>query len=92
MSQSERDAVVELLRCAADNGDDASIGLVGMFKSADDLDLMQVDRVVITAWHINDIVRRERGFIEHVEGAPVDENYRHQLLEAAARVEEGSWP
>ncbi len=85
MTKRERAQVVELLRCAADY-DAWSNGVVG---------LVQAQRLLgepdaRAAWHVSGIVVHER----HLGGG-TDQGFqgrRHDLLEAALRVELGEWP
>lgn len=87
MTRREREQVVELLRCAADDNAERG-GLNGMFDSASDLGVGS--RLHTEAWNalmdVQPVAEEPRAL------RPVDERYRRELLEAAARVEEGSWP
>ena len=88
MNRRERAAVVELLRCAADARADG-IGLNGMFDAATALEATRVAQTF--AWDALLTVTRNFSAPRNVVGL-VDEPYRAEMLEAAARVEEGSWP
>ena len=85
MTKRQRAQVVELLRCAADSA--PGIGLNGMFAAKNYVSIGGV--VFALAWKALLAVSPDwrRGGL-----SPVDEGYRRGLLEAAARVEEGSWP
>ena len=87
LTRKERDAVVELLRCAADERPDG-IGLNGMFDTANWLGAG--GGLQDLAWDaINGLPFVPERCV--VVGA-IDETYRAVLLEAAQRVDEGSWP
>ena len=85
MTKKQRAQVVELLRCAADCGVHGSFfGLVGMVDAAEHL---EADKTIDDlAWKVRDMIPHNLLY------GPDSEHYRHALLEAAARVEEGSWP
>lgn len=87
MTKRERAQVVELLRCAADQRADG-IGLNGMFDGA--VSLRAADQTIALAWNV--LISVQRGHLIRTVVGIVDEWYRAELLEAAARVEEGSWP
>jgi hypothetical protein len=82
MTRREREQVVELLRCAADNAPDC--GLVGMFNTP-----YFGSSSHRTAWKVLMSFEWPK---QNWTPADIDEGYRHALLEAAARVEEGSYP
>lgn len=86
MTKREREQVVEMLRCAADERPD--FGLNGMFDACG----RYSDKTINSAWAaLLSVARCEaRDFVATV--LPIDEGYRVQLLEAASRVEERSWP
>jgi hypothetical protein len=87
MTRRERAQVVELLRCAADCRPD-NVGLNGMFDTACWLDLE--GHWQDKAWQAINAVPTHSTVFQVV--GTVDEEYRRVLLEAAARVEEGTWP
>ena len=99
MTPEEREQVVELLRCAADDAPpetlmavrrfepDAAVAINGMFGAVPDgNDLVGSERVV---WNLAWSVRSEMP--EALKYGDTGE-YRQCLLEAAALVEEGRWP
>jgi hypothetical protein len=83
LSKRQREQVVELLRCAADVrwGCRAVARQIGVPDAIVDLALRAHWATSDDRWSIG-----LRG-----PGVPPDA-YRHELLETAARVEEGSWP
>lgn len=87
MTKRQRSQVVELLRCAADERADG-IGLNGMWDAERELGIAKptADR----AWDA--LHSTPPSTLHRVVVGRVDEDYRADLLEAAARVEEGSWP
>lgn len=84
MTKRERDAVVELLRCAADQHP-GGIGLNGMSTAA--VHVGASKRIDKAAWSIRNRISEANVQCGENEGA-----YRAVLLEAAQRVEEGTWP
>ena len=78
VTRAQREQVVELLRCAADQVSKRLMPVRWCHTA-----LNRRDRIYDIALE----VRRSVGPIEMSE-----ERYRAQLLEAAARVEEKSWP
>ena len=88
MTKRQRAQVVELLRCAADTRVDG-IGLNGMF----DGERWASDSKLTTEIAWDAVLSVQEGFngVRRVIGV-IDERYRYELLEAAQRVEEGSWP
>lgn len=76
MTKRHRAQVVELLRCAADAGMDGETP-VGLLSAGDEFSVEVND----LAWDAYYSVRTEE-----------PGRFRLELLEAAARVEEGSWP
>jgi len=84
VTNRQREQVVELLRCAADY-DHWTGGIAGITQAVSYLEAAR--DVARLAW-------RCRGVVEFLtrEKRYGIEAYREQLLEAAARVEEGSWP
>ena len=86
LTQDERDRVVELLRCAASTHPSGH-GVVGMFDAEGFVGLDAPARHDVRLWEVAwaalDACR--------VDGDD-DDKYRYELLEAAQRVEEGSWP
>lgn len=92
MTNEQREQVVELLRCAADETPDG-LRLNGMFDAASGLGV--IPKIDALSWSALLDVRvsalLSRGSAFPVE-AGVDEGYRLQLLEAAQRVEDREWP
>ena len=86
MTKRQRAQVVELLRCAADEHR-SGIGLNGMFGPDAELKTQKAAWCAIDAVH-----KAGHRDVPVPSDARADENYRHVLLEAAARVEEGSYP
>ena len=96
MTKKQRAQVVELLRCAADNRP-VEHGLNGLFGASDGLctetalhneaweALFDVPEILTSA----EILARHNSPSELIR---IDEAYRHRLLEAAQRVEEGWTP
>jgi hypothetical protein len=84
MKRRERALLVELLRCAADNDQRARCGLVGLFGAPH-----FGDATHRAAWKVLDSFTWPA---QDWTASGVDEGYRHALLEAAARVEEGWAP
>lgn len=79
MTRKERNAVVELLRCAADVCSLTRAGVTPL-----------VGTVAWLAWEAKrDVQSKHQRNDQFIVG---DEEYRWMLLEAAARVEEGSYP
>ncbi len=81
LTKKQRAKVVELLRSAAD--DCPWGGLNGMFRAED---VGASVCVVDAAWCARDLAADLRRLRKGVEP------YRHVLLEAALRVEQGEWP
>lgn len=91
LSRKRRAAVVELLRCAADRADfrGGEITLSGPFTVARRSHGRAVSDV---AWCARvDMMRDLHGDTGDTDDMTNDD-YKLALLEAAARVEEGSWP
>lgn len=89
MTKRQRAQVVELLRCAADVClADSSHGLysVAHLMGHDTWDTVTVTGGSALVWNM---ARRARN---HVHGNGYWWGYWHECLEAAARVEEGTWP
>jgi hypothetical protein len=89
MTKQQREAVVELLRVAAD------VGCVALpFSSAVDrlTPSLCVERRAYSAWRAvyNECLLKRRHGVETSHGWYVSQS--ETLLEAAARCEEGSWP
>lgn len=90
MTKQQREQVVELLRCAADNEPDDS-RLVGMFDAEWHLETKNGEYGA--AWRALEQVRwAPSDKLMRVTVSPIDERYRYRLLEAAQRVEDGEWP
>lgn len=87
MTKKQRAQVVELLRCAADSRVDG-VGLNGMWDGANLV--CPTETVERIAWDA--VMSLQRSSRPRQVVGVVDEHYRHELLEAAQRVEEGSWP
>lgn len=85
MTKRQRAQVVKLLRCAADNRMAGDPGLNGMFGDG----IEQHGEIHDAAWSA---LTSSRGRYESLGDDGTDENYRHELLEAAQRVEEETWP
>jgi hypothetical protein len=83
VTKRQRAQVVELLRCGADIVNEAVIPLTcaQRYLGLNEEDLFDADRARVQ-------VSREGITVPFMDG----EIYRYWLLEAAQRVEEGSWP
>jgi hypothetical protein len=100
MTKRERAQVVELLRCAADNavmGDRAS-ALGDAARALDSCVLPFLGKHGLRDGHWSELLRG-RGPVNDAEQYIADDvrlicgtGYEFCLLEAAARVEEGTWP
>lgn len=87
MTKKEREQVVELLRCAAD--EDPNGGPTGIMDTEDSFDF-STGAVAFDAYRSLVIAT---GFIAPSSAVTGDgETFRWHLLEAAQCVEEGSWP
>lgn len=95
MTNDEREQVVELLRCAADASTDREHPIIGPVLASwwlghRDDEFTEVGGVVGHADHAWLDVVNEPWSTKWPNRSWFD--YRDELLEAAARVEEGSWP
>lgn len=96
LTKKQRAEVVELLRCAADLCNiDSSHGLYSVarlmgYHTWDSAAAVAADdeqaRMFALVWHQACLARN------HVHGDGYWYGYWHECLEAAQRVEEGSWP
>lgn len=91
MTKKQREQVVELLRCAADACNvDSSHGLYSVARMMNhdtwDSAAAKTPRGDATVWHQACLARN------HVHANGYWFGYWHECLEAAQRVEEGSWP
>lgn len=86
LTKKQREQVVELLRCAADWPRDQE-QVNGIALTVGSLDLEGQDDVVNAAFRARGSVKTAMDDFELSEA-----DYRDKLLEAAMRVEEGSWP
>lgn len=83
MTKRQRGQVVELLRCAADSSDPRRYqGINGLILAA--MCLRSTDKETELAGKVYNEL--------HAGPSLTWEHYRANLLEAAQRVEEGSWP
>ena len=86
MTKKQREQVVELLRCAAD--DDGYESILGLSDARRHLDHQWGSDIERIAW-----MARVAAFDAEDQFADIeDEEYRYRLLEAAQRVEEGWTP
>jgi hypothetical protein len=90
LTRKQREQVVELLRCAADERSDG-VGINGMWDGSKWLGVLVGSRLSNAAWDALDSITCGHDY-DYICVGRVDERYRHRLLEAAALVEEGSWP
>ena len=87
LTQEERDEVVVILRCSADCQPRGNTP-IGLLWATERLGISDNSRPSILAWAM-----RTRANLTLRGGGPLEgEDYRWVLLEAAQRVEDGTWP